>query len=230
METTEVIIDSTANETEIMMTRVVSSSIPLDDTRIAFIVQNNYLSTALIEFNTMFDTNVSSKYEDVNSNIAIASAVTAYARIHMMPFKLHPSCYYTDTDSVFVDDLEPFKHLLGEELGLFKDELSGLGIKEAEFLGIKQYGYWFNDKNGVRVEKSVFAGVPRNSISFSDLQKLQNGETLTITGKDRFYKSLINLDISALRERQPPHALRRPAGEATLYGSEAAEREARYPN
>lgn len=159
-------------------------------------MQNNILPEALKELNITFETNITDKWQDVNTNIAIASAVTSYARIHMMPFKLHDSCYYTDTDSIFVDDLDPFKHLLGKELGQFKDELDGLVIQEAEFLGIKQYGYWYTGKNGVKQEKSVFAGVARNSISFEDIKKMQNGEVLTIKGKDRFYKSLVDLEIS----------------------------------
>lgn len=40
-----------------------------------------------------------------NINVAIASAVTAYARIFMSIFKnnLDYNLYYTDTDSIFVD-------------------------------------------------------------------------------------------------------------------------------
>lgn len=41
----------------------------------------------------------------------------------------------------------------------------------------------------------MFAGVGRDSIPFYDTQRLQNGETLTIEALDRFYKSLLNLDI-----------------------------------
>ena len=64
--------------------------------------------------------------------MAIASAITAYARIHMMPFKLDPSCAYSDTDSVFTQDkLGLIK--LGKDLGLFKDELDGIVIKHATF-------------------------------------------------------------------------------------------------
>lgn len=196
MESSEVIVINNNDEDKYLHSRFVLSSIPLDEGRTALIIQNNILPETLRELNITFETNIADKWQDVNSNIAIASAVTAYARIHMMPFKLHDSCYYTDTDSVFVDTLEPFKHLLGKELGLFKDELDGLVIQEAEFLGIKQYGYWYIDKTGTRQEQSVFAGVSRNSIPFVDIQRLQAGETLTITGKDRFYKSLVNLEIS----------------------------------
>jgi hypothetical protein len=103
----------------------------------------------------------------------------------MMDVKLHESCYYTDTDSAF-----------GDDLGMFKDELNGLVIEEAEFIGVKQYGYWYKNKEGNRVERSIFAGVTRNSLSFKEIKSLQNGETLTIKPTDRFFKSLLNLTIS----------------------------------
>lgn len=59
----------------------------------------------------------------VMSNVAIASAVTAYARIVMMPVK-DENCCYTDTDSVITTVPLP-KELMGSEIGLFKDELDG---------------------------------------------------------------------------------------------------------
>ena len=55
-----------------------------------------------------------------------------------------------------------------------KDELNGCRISEAYFLGIKQYGYWYLDETGQRIEKSVWAGVPRDSISFQDMVNLFN--------------------------------------------------------
>ena len=47
-----------------------------------------------------------------------------------------------------------------------KDELNGNVIGEAYFLGNKQYGYYYYDKNNNYVGKSVFAGIPRNSLTF----------------------------------------------------------------
>ncbi len=79
----------------------------------------------------------------VKSNVAIAAAITAYARTYMMTFKLDYDCYYSDTDSIFtpVDISKVAPHLVGTELGQLKDELSGGVIDDAYFLGIKQYGY-----------------------------------------------------------------------------------------
>lgn len=42
-----------------------------------------------------------------------------------------------------------------------KDELNGLIIKEAYFLGIKKYGYQYYDRNNQLITKSLFAGVVR---------------------------------------------------------------------
>jgi hypothetical protein len=56
----------------------------------------------------------------VKSNVAIASAITSYARINMMDFKLNNDVIYSDTDSVIlansIDD-----SLIGPELGQMKD-------------------------------------------------------------------------------------------------------------
>jgi hypothetical protein len=195
-DATEVFIVEDENEDLFELTRLVLSTIPLGDNRSAKIFQNNLRWDTLQEFNVTYKTNFQLLNQLVNSNIAIASAVTSYARIRMMDVRLHPSCYYTDTDSAFVDDLEPFKHLLGDELGLFKDELNGLEIEEAEFLGIKQYGYWYYNEEGHKVEKSVVAGVKRDSLSFEQIKILQAGGKITIDAGDRFYKSLLNLNIS----------------------------------
>ena len=114
----------------------------------------------------------------------------------MMPFKLDPSCAYSDTDSLFTQDVLKLleKLISSTELGMFKDELNGSVIEEATFLGIKQYGYWYLEK-GVRIEKSVFAGAPRNSISYEDIQSMLTGKIFNINLKPRFNKSLTDLSI-----------------------------------
>lgn len=134
--------------------------------------------------------------DKVRNNVAIASAITSYARIVMMPFKLDPSCAYSDTDSLFTrDELKLLEKLMSStELGMFKDELNGAVIEEATFLGIKQYGYWYLEK-GVRIEKSVFAGAPRNSIPYNWFKDMLNGKTFNINGKPKFHKSLLDFSI-----------------------------------
>ena len=113
----------------------------------------------------------------------------------MLPYKQLECVVYTDTDSFFTTDLKPFSHIISAELGDFKDELKGLVINKAIFLGIKQYGFQYLDKDGKLIDKSVFAGIKRDSLSFEQVTKLLNGETLNIDNGDRFFRSMSKLNI-----------------------------------
>lgn len=88
------------------------------------------------------------------ANVAIAAAITSYARIHMMDLKLNHDVLYSDTDSIFTTHPIP-NHLIGPELGQLKDEMAGVVIDRAYFLGPKQYGYTYKDLEGNKVDKSV---------------------------------------------------------------------------
>lgn len=68
-------------------------------------------------------------------NVAIASAITAYARIHMSQYKNNPNfkLYYSDTDSIIIDSLLP-NEMIGTNLGQMKLEYT---IKNAIFLAPK---------------------------------------------------------------------------------------------
>ena len=69
-----------------------------------------------------------------SSNVAIAAAVTSYARIHVFKLivKYYQHLYYVDTDSLFLDCKLDVQEL-GDELGLMKDELKGSFIKYGYF-------------------------------------------------------------------------------------------------
>ena len=108
----------------------------------------------------------------------------------MIKYKLDSSVLYTDTDSIFTTKKLPLEYL-GKELGMMKDELEGGVIDKAYFYGIKQYGYTCKGE-----DKSVFAGVPRNSITFAEIEALGKGEILTKHVDARFYKSLVNLNVT----------------------------------
>jgi spore cortex formation protein SpoVR/YcgB (stage V sporulation) len=62
--------------------------------------------------------------ETHNVNIAIAAAITAYARMHMSQFKNNPNfkLYYTDTDSAYIDRALPDYMVSNTELGKLKLE------------------------------------------------------------------------------------------------------------
>jgi hypothetical protein len=181
-----------------MFTKVIDSFIKVNEDIYVLLIKGNLSTEIIKELNASITTknfNFSSSKSIVKSNVAIASAVTAYARICMLPYKLLSGTIYTDTDSIFttvkLDDM-----LVGKELGMMKDELDGLVIEEGYFLGIKQYGYWFYDSEGYKIEKSVFAGVQRDSLTFPEIKSLYEGKEITKEIETRFYKNLDNLSIN----------------------------------
>jgi hypothetical protein len=172
----------------------VKSIITVSENLKLFLIYQNLDFDIINKLNT--DLNV--KYFDnsfkiVKSNVAIASAITAYARIVMMKYKTIPdiNIYYTDTDSIFIDKELP-ANMVGKELGQMKDELDGGVIKNAYFFGIKQYAYIDNNDK----VKSVFSGIGRNEVSWEDVLKLKNNETIVKQVPDQFFKSLQKLEIS----------------------------------
>ena len=149
------------------------------------------------EISKMLDVNfegVSEGVVDISNNVAIASAVTAYARIHMMQFKvgdIGDSLCYTDTDSIFTSKELPVS-MLGSELGLMKDELDGGLIHQAYFLGIKRYLLVLEEGK----TKSVWAGVPKNTLSLDDFKLLLSGEVLNREYDNTFFKSMMDMTIT----------------------------------
>src|ERR1700681_19725 len=94
------------------------------------------LKNPINKLNTLLDNGT----ETHNVNIAIASAVTAYARIHMSQFKNNnslPRLYYTDTDSAYFDGPLPNYMVDSQRLGALK--LEGI-FDETIFLAPKVYG------------------------------------------------------------------------------------------
>ena len=178
------------------------------------IIKNNKINEIVSKFKVKTIYNIDSEYSAVlinkdfndddisfiKSNVAIASAVTSYARIEMIKLKTYClnnriKIFYTDTDSIFIDKPLSSK-IVGDDIGLLKDEMKGLVIKEAFFLGIKQYGYWFLDINNNRVENSVFAGVPRNCLTFKEIISISKGSRIIRIIKNRFFKSYNSLNIT----------------------------------
>ena len=136
----------------------------------------------------------SSFRKNVKANVAIAAAITSYARIHMNRIKQLPTVIYSDTDSAITTKPLP-DNLIGKEMGMFKDELNGCVIKEIYVLGIKQYGFWFINKSGERVERSVWAGYTRDSISFAEIKDIFKGKKITKVVDNRFFRSLEDMTV-----------------------------------
>jgi hypothetical protein len=182
---------------EFIGTRVRKSIVPINDKIITLLMHKNIKDELILELNSELDIKLSNQYSLVKANVAISSAVAAYARIHMISLKIDGSCIYSDTDSVFSGNKLDAK-FIGSELGLMKDELNGLSIKLGYFLGIKRnmYGYQYLDKNNNLVTKSTFAGIEKNSLTFDEIIKLSRGEKLVKEIPVRFYKSFQTLSIS----------------------------------
>jgi len=176
-----------------LATRVVKNIIEINDEISGLVMNSNINHEALSILNATYKLSKEPKYIPIKTNVAIASATTAYARMQMMDLKLDEEVYYSDTDSIITSrELPP--EFIGPELGQLKDELNGKFIKEAYFIGIKEFGYTYEDA-GKLIEKSVFAGVKRDSLTFNDIKKIFNGEVLKVTSKERLFKSLKNLSL-----------------------------------
>jgi hypothetical protein len=161
------------------------------------LVEGNVPGKIIKSLNLGASYKIKNSFSSVNTNVSIASAITSYARIEMMQYKLNYDVLYSDTDSIFTTDKLP-DNLIGGELGMMKDELEGLTIKEGYFLGIKQYGYYTIDSSRNKKVTTVFAGVKRDNLSFRDIIDLHSGKEILVTNDSRFYKSLNTLSISIL--------------------------------
>jgi len=178
-----------------LVSRIVKTMILINNEKSCMLLQANLDNDILTKLNLDLDMNLNNSITfEVKSNVALAAAVTAYSRTHMLPFKMNGDVLYTDTDSIFtskkLDD-----SLVGKDIGLMKDELNGIIIKEAYFLGIKQYGYYYLDNNNNIVEKSLFAGVPRDSLTFKEVKFIFEGDKIKKNIPLRFYKSFKDLSI-----------------------------------
>ena len=183
------------------LTRVIKAVIPINDKIVALLMHKNINYELIKKLNSTLNMELNNYQYLIKANVAIASAVTSYSRVHMIPYKVSGLCVYSDTDSAFMTEALP-DEIIGKGLGQMKDELDGLIIKEAYFLGNKKYGYQYIDpcqgtgKSGNLITKTVFAGIERDSLTFEEIIKLSQGHSLMKEIPLRFYKSLKNLNIS----------------------------------
>ncbi len=57
--------------------------------------------TLIKNLNLHLYVDIHNSFRTIHNNVALASAITSYARIHMIPFKIDSYTKYTDTDSIF---------------------------------------------------------------------------------------------------------------------------------
>jgi hypothetical protein len=153
----------------------------------------------LISFNDPNDqilTKMDGNRETHNINIAIASAVTAYARIHMSQFKnnpLFPNLYYTDTDSAYFDGPLPERMIDSTRLGALK--LEGI-YDEALFLAPKVYALENKDGSIFKIKGLTKESIKNNNITLDSLEILLNKDYKLTFLQNKWFRSLSESNIS----------------------------------
>ena len=132
-------------------------------------------------------------YHGSDVNIAIASTITAAARVHMSIFKNNPNfnLYYSDTDSAVTDaPIEP--KYVGKHLGQLKLEHN---VRKAVFLAPKVYG--LIDEKGQEIIK--VKGIVKEmlaDIHIQDLELLLIKDSSREFSQTKWYKKVIEGEIS----------------------------------
>lgn len=151
---------------------------------------------------------INSSYTNHNINIAIASAITAQARIYMSKFKNNPNLtlYYTDTDSIFTD-LNPdemnflFQADFPEDI-VNKDELGALKlenkINRAIFLLAKPTkAYILETEDGDKIVK-VKGLKSTKDITFDQFKSLLIKDSELDIQQEKWFKHLNEGSIEVL--------------------------------
>lgn len=133
------------------------------------------------------------EYHGTDVNVAIASAITAYARIHMSQFKNDPNfkLYYGDTDS-FVTNKPLPDHMIGTGLGQLKLEHV---ISKAVFLAPKVYAL-ITDQGKEIIKVKGLTNEVISKLTFKDLESLLIKDSTKEFTQEKWFKSLIKADIT----------------------------------
>lgn len=200
----ELIITKYVNKNELenlVKSSIIRKLIEVNDDLFIVSITANINYKIINELNMKLDNKIKEfNYNSIKSNVAVAAAVTAYARMKMIDFKMSSdfNILYTDTDSIYTDKPIP-KHLIGNEIGLFKNELEGKAInniiKEAIFIGNKQYIYKYIDLKGKDITVSKFSGIERNKLTWNQFELVAQGIELNIKEKNKFIRSYQNLTM-----------------------------------
>lgn len=138
--------------------------------------------------------------ETHNVNISIASAVTAYARIHMSQFKnnnLLPRLFYSDTDSLYFDGPLPHHLISPNELGKFK--LEGI-YNQAVFLAPKVYALKNQEGEIIKIKGLNKEAILKNNISLDTLDKLLVEDSFKELSQNKWFRHLDKGNIEILNQ------------------------------
>ena len=148
----------------------------------------------LVNKSSVLNTTLDNGSEIHNVNVAIASAITAYARIHMTQVKNIPGLklFYTDTDSAYTNKPLP-NHLISDtKLGLFKLERI---CKNAVFLAPKVYGLVEENGNEIIKVKGLNSKSLSN-INITDLKALLIKDSNMEFNQDKWFKHMEKGEIT----------------------------------
>jgi len=157
-----------------------------------FLVSYNKLKESKDDFDSNKETH--------NINIGVASAVTAYARIHMSQFKNNPNLpnlYYTDTDSAYFDGPLPPSFISNTVLGKLK--LEGI-YDQALFLAPKVYALKNKEEEIIKIKGLSKEAIIKNNITLDNLIPLLYSGEKTIYLQNKWYRSLGEGSINILEQ------------------------------
>jgi hypothetical protein len=100
----------------VLLLNLVKTYIELNNNLYVVLIEGNIDGSLLKSLNNNSKIKTKNILASVNTNVSIASAITSYARIEMMQYKLNYDVFYSDTDSIFTTDKLP-DELIGNELG-----------------------------------------------------------------------------------------------------------------
>lgn len=159
----------------------ISSMIQLDNQKVLL----SYTDDAKVERQML------ENYSTTNISIAIASAITAYARIHMTQFKNNPdyNLFYSDTDSIVIDKPLPEYQVDSKLIGYMKHENT---LLEGTFIAPKCYGGIFSDGTSFTKVKRF-----KDHVDYPQLKSLLNKDVTSIKlSQEKWYRSFEKGDIT----------------------------------
>jgi hypothetical protein len=131
-----------------------------------------------------------------NINVAIASAITAYARIHMSQFKNNPdfNLYYSDTDSIYID--KPLDESFISNTILGKLKLENI-CKKAIFLSPKVYYLQTEDNKVIYKVKGLKHEV---ELTKNDFESLLYKDAFLEKNQNKWFRNLSEGQINILEQ------------------------------
>ena len=149
--------------------------------------------------------------ENHNVNIAIASAISSYARIHMSQFKNNPEykLFYTDTDSAYVNKPLPQNLVSDNELGKMKLEFVA---EKGIFLAPKVYSL-LSTNGELKTKVKGLNSENINKLNINDFESLLYKDSSLSLNQDKWYR---NLDEATIKVKNLLYTLKATSNKRQL--------------